>query len=521
MEDHSEKSAAATPAQVAGIELGALVAEVAALRASGGQNQSTTDLSAALQALIPLAGAILGAGKLAGLADNEPLENAAHDQIWFGAVDRDAKGGWLLSDRPAPGHLVPARFEVPDSAVDCTEEAIKNLIWQIVPIRQLRQILQHLWHGCKLGPCAMDGHIADLVRLASADPAACKLVLKGDLRAAESHFEGTDWLPVIRRHAVVWVVGDIIRTARLIGAVNEGARTGTALTDVAVRGRRRDNGDVKNGALLGTMSTLAKGLIALPGWYQQGETRPAHCPNQLVSSLQAALENSPEVKALEAKLEDSGQDFRAQIGTMLPQLSNFVAELDDARRRTSGSTLIDPETSGEISAGSNQPIAGTCAANETVFSSIFSIAPLVALAVVGLRATQALQMIRDAVSSPSKMVMNDLANMPWVAALRLPVAMKIVIHICRVELLGLEEQNELGRFGGERLVDWDHADFEDPDTYKAACVEMDSRKLLQKQLREARTVIGDLEDPSPIPQVCEEYFESIEKYFDLSFKFRN
>jgi hypothetical protein len=477
------------------------------------------ELEDAMVLVLPFVGQLIEHG-LPGLAGSAVLKEVARQTLLFGEIGPDVAGGWLQSGRPAPGHLLPQRFQVPTDAVELTSAGIKRLMRELLPSLQFRQMLPYLWGGCGLRSCSLNVHLTEVLELAQSDPEAAAMLLKGDLVAVEQQLHGRCDLQLLRRHAIVWIVADVFRTARLIDSVNDSARKSVALTDLLLGQQRSEKGDVKQGALLGAAETILTALADLPNAPPPGVAQPTGRPNLLLSRVREAFKDADQVAELEKTLSRGLPDIRDQLRSMVPQIDAARVDASNARKRQAAGNPGTRYTKADTPIN-DEAVARSGMSNETAFKALFNVAPLVGLLIVALRASQALQIIRTALNTPDAKVMAAISQMPWVDDLDVPIDMKIIVHLCRREMLGLEDE-PLTEWNVEtRFIDWVTADLSEAEIYRRAKTEINARKLLQSQTREAKQVIRHIAKRSPKSTDRLPNLETMAQNFDLSFRYRN
>jgi hypothetical protein len=361
-----------------------------------------------------------------------------------------------------------------------------------------------------LDPVHVEKHIGDLVTLAKANPTTASRLVRGDLTSAPLALQEYD-LKVIYRQAIIWMVADLVRIARLVVAIRDASRSAMAVQDLIRGNRIGADRPMKRGALLANEACMLNALLSLECWPEVGAKGLPHRCNEFVATLQRNLELIPAVQRMQSDDTLKHIDFRKILSSYRPFLSETLSIIDEhpgsgKRRRAQGRFFRKFEE-------------GRVSSNISTFESLYGVPELVSVLMVAIRISDMLRRISNYPSGEVWCERSELLR--DCKYLNISSHLMVFVQIIRVNIMCFKDQDCSTRVFSERSVNWVDSDFSSHAVYEAARKEISVRKLMQSESRMAKAAIRRVAHVNANQsEEADRFVRLFQDHLDISHRFR-
>jgi hypothetical protein len=454
-----------------------------------------------LHSALPALASIVQSGALSDDGLSQMAEAAR--RVLFANATRPLKGKWFFQKGSLlPADFAPGAFVMPPK-MNFTKKRIQRVTEGLLPIRQLREILPHIWSTDPKQPVTLADHITQLGELADVNSKAFKLLMAGDLAAAECWCAGSHYVFTARRHAIIWLLAEIVRVARLVDSVESLGSLAHLLGPAWTENGGDGSATANVGRVLSAAESHARALNELAE-IQSDQARTKSWANEKLNLLDEALRANVE-----------GQDSIVSPGPeadlAAEWLRGSVNGIEDAIQKLEA-----------MRSGALNKVDGTTTRPFLSFvRHTTGAAPATALAIVGLRVSQALATICISLRHPSPfltLALPPLSEMKWDPKAKLNGHVMVAMHLCRVQLLVAGDQPATK--DGDQRTNWKTVSLHDRKTYMKAKSELVGLDPYKSARQDARKVISNITDASKSNSDQRAEAERAQMLLDLSLRNR-
>lgn len=439
--------------------------------------------------------------------------------VWFGSMEAKGDlGRWIEGGDIPPGHFLPERFVLPAGRLPLTRQSVALLLSSLIPLEQALPIIPDLWCDCGLGRISIDQHFEKLLVLAQSDPDTADLIFRGELIEAEKRLLNTGWLGLVRRSAVLWLVGDLFRTGQLVRSIDDIAHRTVGLNRILLFQEQARNSRpaasrgswLRVGSALGNLSEGFKSIERLIFYPEEGK-RPKFREGDGFKALRDYLENSSIAKGIKEDLRSNGVHYRFRIGRIGNSLrfhSNYAEQL---RKQPQKGRRKD-----KFKGTKSESSADPGLADKSCFEIIVGIQPIAAIAAVAILIGKALEILEKGSSDQSVTVLERVALTPWDcnSAPKVRTNFKLMIQLMRIHWWNY-------KMGKNCAVDWLHVNFNEAGAIRDARADVEVDTVFKNEIELARDFINSAEPVRDDALASHYDFPRARNFVDISMRYRN
>lgn len=440
----------------------------------------------------------------------------AQHVVWFGSTDAMADmGRWVDGCDVQPGHLLPERFVLPPGRLAFNQQNINVLLMALIPIQQALPIIPEIWSDCGLKRVSIAEHFDELIALSQIDPDTAELIFRGDLIKAETLLLNSNWIDLVWRSAVLWLIADIFRTGQLVRSIDQIAHRAVDLNKLLLQPQApkarvaSPRGPwLRVGSALGNSSAGFSSIAGLIFYPEEGR-KPKFRERDEFKALRNFLEDSPTAKKIEANSGNNGVHYRyrlGKIGSSLKFHANATSRLraQPQKGNRKGSTKVDLSS-----------LSDTGLADKSSVEIILGVPPIPAIIASAILVDMALENLRKGAQDRHNPILEHVALTKWDSKNNYIVKsnFKIIIHLMRAHWWNYE-------FGKNCNTDWHNINLSAPGILSATRVDLERETLLQTEIEIARKFIRNM------PPVKDDKFDAYvnfprsRRFIDISMRYR-